>query len=456
MNEMNESRVAVLIDYENALNLFREKEEIPRGHVDWAQVVATARRFGGVLICKAYADWDGNIDVRDRIMLLGIEPVTVPKGPRSKNGVDVKIAVDAIDMTVINDPDIRSVIIVSGDGDFTPLVHYLKNHGKYVVGMGIRGSTATFLESACHEFLYLRKDDREPAPSPDFPSDQPDTPPAGIETVQPAPPDSGAACSGGGNGAVMGEAREILRKSLESADGEWMLASVLKNKMLELMPGFDEANYGFARFRAFLDAQADMTEVRRRQQESDLEIRLHRDGACAGASNPADALVVEKYVSILRKKGLEIRPNEDRPLIMQEAYALYRANGGRTFLKSRDELQELFKKKHPKIMLRHVLDLLYHIKQASCLEWEIGCGRFPADTPLPERKCRLSPSINSADELLRKVDAHLLSVVAAGVKPEAVDAAAAAHLLYGRKANGETAAYVAGLLEALPAPPSAA
>jgi uncharacterized protein (TIGR00288 family) len=215
MNDSNGSRVTVLIDYENALNLFREN--VPRGQVDWEQVVRTARCYGSVLICKAYADWEGNKTVRERIMRLGIEPVTVPKSKTGKNGVDVKIAVDAIDMLVLKNTDIRTVVLVSGDGDFTPLVNYLKDHGKYVVGMGIRGSTAEFLDSACHEFKYLEKDNRAPDPIQDHPLIRKDPQPEATETVRApkaeAPPAATAPGSGNGTEALVQEYLQILRKN---------------------------------------------------------------------------------------------------------------------------------------------------------------------------------------------------------------------------------------------------
>jgi len=453
MNEMNGNRVVVLIDYENVLTLFR-KNVLKRGQIDWAQVVSTARRFGSVLICKAYADWEGNLDVRKRIQNLGIEPVTVQKSKNSKNGADVKIAVDAIDLTVVRN-DIPTVVLVSGDGDFTPLVNYLKSQAKYVVGMGIRGSTAEFLESSCHEFVYLTRDNREPAQAPDFPSDAAEAP-AAAGAVRDSEMAARPTAAEPAAVVELGGARELLRRSLEPADGEWVDGSVLKNKMLALMPGFDEDRCGYGRFGDFLQAQADMIELRKREPGNRLQVRLRRDSAPAAVCVPADPLAVDGYIAILRKDGIDIRPSEHRPLIVREAYALLRADRGQTFLQIRDELRDLFNRKHPNVMVRDVLDTVYQVLQASCLDWELACGRFPADTPLYERKCRLSALVKSADELLRKVDAYLLSVVAAGVKPEVVDAAAAAHVLYGREANGETAAYVTGLLNALPASPPAA
>ena len=64
--------------------------------------------------------------------------------------------------------------------------------------------------------------------------------------------------------------------------------------------------------------------------------------------------------------------------------------------------------------------------------------------------------MRSADELLRKVDEYLLSVVAAGVRPEPVDAPAVTRVLYGRKANADLTASIAGFLAGLPASPSPA
>jgi uncharacterized protein (TIGR00288 family) len=449
---MNGNRVVVLIDYENVLTLFRKKV-LKGGQIDWRQVVATARRFGSVLISKAYADWEGNLTVRKRILSLGIEPVTVPKSPNCKNCVDVKIAVDAIDLTVVRNPDIRTVVLVSGDGDFTPLVNYLKNQGKYIVGMGIRESTAEFLESSCNEFVYLVKDNREPAQVPDFPSDAAETP-AAARTVRVSETPARPSAAEPGTVVDLGEARELLRRSMEQADGEWVGGSTLKSKMLALMPGFNEDRYGYGRFIDFLQAQADIVESRTHAPGNHLEIRLRRGGAPAAACAPADPLTVEGYIAILRKGGIDIRPSEHRPLIVREAYEHLRANRELTFLQLRDEMLGLFKKKHPQVVVRFVLDTVYQVMQASCLEWELACGRFPSDTPLHVRKCWLSALVTSADELLRKVDAHLLSVIAAGVKPGAVDAAAATHVLYGREANGGKAAYITGLLEALPASPS--
>ncbi len=156
MNDSNGSQVAVFIDYENVFIEFGKKITPPE-QINWEEVLETAKRYGGSLICKAYADWSGNWTVQDKLVKMGIQPINVPSKRRGKNGVDVKMAVDALDLLILKNNNIGSLVLVSGDGDFTALVNYLKDYGKFVVGIGVEGSTAEYLVNACNEFKYLVK-----------------------------------------------------------------------------------------------------------------------------------------------------------------------------------------------------------------------------------------------------------------------------------------------------------
>jgi hypothetical protein len=48
--------------------------------------------------------------------------------------------------------DLTHVIIVAGDSDYVPLAQRCKRLGRYVVGVGVAGSTAKSLAAACDEF----------------------------------------------------------------------------------------------------------------------------------------------------------------------------------------------------------------------------------------------------------------------------------------------------------------
>ena len=79
-------------------------------------------------------------------------------GGAKKGDWDVGIAVDAIRLSTKLD----TIIIVSGDGDFVPLVEFLKNHaGCQVEVMSFGKSSSQKLVESCDEFFDLDKNPRK-------------------------------------------------------------------------------------------------------------------------------------------------------------------------------------------------------------------------------------------------------------------------------------------------------
>ena len=64
---------------------------------------------------------------------------------------DVGIAVDAIKTVEIVDV----VVLASGDGDYTPLIEYLKNRGRRVEGIAFGKSTSSKLRETVDSFVDL-------------------------------------------------------------------------------------------------------------------------------------------------------------------------------------------------------------------------------------------------------------------------------------------------------------
>src|SRR5690606_12365235 len=64
---------------------------------------------------------------------------------------DIRLAVDAVE-DMFRLPDLTHVVIVSGDSDYVPLAQRCKRLGRYVIGVGVAGSTAKSLAAACDEF----------------------------------------------------------------------------------------------------------------------------------------------------------------------------------------------------------------------------------------------------------------------------------------------------------------
>jgi len=66
---------------------------------------------------------------------------------------DVGLAMDVIKMA----PAVDSIILVSGDGDYIPLVEYLQNHGKSVEVAAFGRSSSQNLVNRVDDFLDLDK-----------------------------------------------------------------------------------------------------------------------------------------------------------------------------------------------------------------------------------------------------------------------------------------------------------
>jgi hypothetical protein len=120
-------------------------------------------------------------------------------------------------------------VICTGDSDFTPLVHKLRELNKKVIGVGVKASTSALLPPACDEFLFYENlDGVEPQ--------RDRTPPPETEEVGEAPPQELATLI-----------TTTLSGLLRSGGGE-VLASSLKRALLRKDSTFSEADYGFRAF----------------------------------------------------------------------------------------------------------------------------------------------------------------------------------------------------------------
>ena len=75
-----------------------------------------------------------------------------------KGDWDVGVAVDAIKMG----PKLDAIILVTGDGDFVPLVEFLKvNFGCQVEVIGFGRSTSGLLKEAADDFIDLGQNQKK-------------------------------------------------------------------------------------------------------------------------------------------------------------------------------------------------------------------------------------------------------------------------------------------------------
>lgn len=153
-----EQRVAVLMDvqnlYHSAKNLYQSKvnfKEILKLAVSERKLIRT---FAYVIRTKSGEEQP----FFEALTKLGIE--TRQKdlqefyGGMKKADWDVGIVIDAIKTA----PGVDVISLVSGDGDFIPLVEYLKNQGKRVEVIAFDRSTSSKLKEIADEFVNLEQE----------------------------------------------------------------------------------------------------------------------------------------------------------------------------------------------------------------------------------------------------------------------------------------------------------
>jgi uncharacterized protein (TIGR00288 family) len=181
---------------------------------------------GKVAVQRAYADWRRYPQYIVPLSESSIDLIFAPAfGTAKKNATDIRLAIDAIEL-VFTRPEIGTVILLSGDSDFSSLVIKLKEYGKYVIGVGIRESASDLLIQNCDEY-YSYSDLAGLTREVDTPSIQRDPWELVVEAVQ-----------------RMAQHSDVMRSDR------------LKQVMQQTDPNFDEKNAGFNRFSKFVQEAA--------------------------------------------------------------------------------------------------------------------------------------------------------------------------------------------------------
>ena len=312
MPEPVDARVAVYIDFDNIVisrydqvhgrsQFMRDRargfsaadrdadpeiaEKLGRATVDIGAVIDFASSFGTLVLTRAYADWSAriNADYREQLVGRAVDLVQLfPAAAYAKNGADIRLAVDAVE-DMFRLPDLTHVVIVAGDSDYIALAQRCRRLGRYVVGVGVAGSTSRSLAAACDELVTY---DALPGVSPGDTFQQPssaasddtgDTEPEG--RAQRSTSSSGsrrggrsAAPADDGAGVDSEDAQLLATRLLERAlrlghekdDAEWLHSSAVKSQMKRMDPSFSEKALGYRSFSDFVksrDAVAELDEA---------------------------------------------------------------------------------------------------------------------------------------------------------------------------------------------------
>ncbi len=156
-----EQRVGVFIDTQN---LYHCARNLYKARVNFGAVLKDAVAGRKLVRAVAYVITTEAGDEKnffEALEKLGIETKTkdlqIFAGGNKKADWDVGLAVDAIKMS----PRLDSVVIVSGDGDFVPLVEYLQTIGIQVEVVSFGKSTSGKLRETVDDFVDLSENPRK-------------------------------------------------------------------------------------------------------------------------------------------------------------------------------------------------------------------------------------------------------------------------------------------------------
>ncbi len=280
-----EDRIALYLDYENLA--LGAREHLGGMRFDFRPIAVALAERGRVVVRRAYADWSYFDDDRRMLTRSHVELIEMPQrmGTSRKNAADIKMAVDALEMAFERDY-ISTFVICTGDSDFSPLVHKLRELNKRVIGVGVEQSTSALLPPACDEFLYYDRLEGVEVPSADTqrqrPSGPPDRPEPAPEPerVTPAPESEPVSKESAGDIDDLAVLVVQTVAGLQSSTSGAITASTLKRTLLRKDPTFSEADYGFRAFGELIRhlAERDVVELSEGPAKGDPEVSLPEHG----------------------------------------------------------------------------------------------------------------------------------------------------------------------------------
>jgi uncharacterized protein (TIGR00288 family) len=295
------TRIAVFIDFDNVE--IGVKSTIG-GQLDIGLILEAIKERGEIVTKIAYSDWKRVGDYSRLLTQHAIRMVQRNMTPGGdKNGADITMALDALEMAFTHD-HINAFVIVGGDSDFISLVEKLKQYGRKVIVVGGRQFTSVTMQQNCHEFIAYEN----LVGSRGRPAERGGRP-VGTSDISKALP------------IVMRALKVLSEREVTPQLG------LLKSTLLQLDSTFSEREYGVSSFRDFMEKVAKTGAVTLKHAGRSMLVEAREEGAVdvetpAAAERPVEAAAVRPAPAALSLS----EPSEDEdeetmpasPMTMQD------------------------------------------------------------------------------------------------------------------------------------------
>jgi uncharacterized protein (TIGR00288 family) len=234
LSDTTRTRIAVFIDFDNVE--IGVKSTLG-GQFDIGLVLEAIKERGEIVTKIAYSDWKRAGDYSRLLTQHAIRMVQRNLTPGGdKNGADITMALDALEMAFTHD-HINAFVIVGGDSDFISLVEKLKQYGRRVIVVGGRQFTSLTMQRNCHEFIAYENLVGLSRPHRQERGSRPATTSAQSEIAKVLP---------------------LVRRALKVLSEREVTPQLglLKSTLLQLDSTFSEREYGAGSFRDFMEKVA--------------------------------------------------------------------------------------------------------------------------------------------------------------------------------------------------------
>ncbi len=229
------------------------------GNFDIGLILEAIKERGEIVTKVAYSDWKRAGDYSRVLTQHAIRMVQRNMTPGGdKNGADITMALDALEMAFTHD-HINAFVIVGGDSDFISLVEKLKQYGRKVIVVGGRQFTSLTMQKNCHEFIAYENlvggsHGRR----------------SGGRGEKPA---AGAASD-------ISKALPLIKRALKVLSEREVAPQLglLKSTLLQLDSTFSEREYGAGSFRDFMEKVAQTGAVTLKNAGRSMMVESREDG----------------------------------------------------------------------------------------------------------------------------------------------------------------------------------
>ena len=282
-------KIAVFIDFDNVEIGVNTTLGL---NFDIGAVLEAVKERGEIITKVAFGDWKrgdyGRAMSHHAVRL--VQRVMTPGG--DKNGADINLALDALEMAFTHD-HINAFVIVGGDSDFITLVEKLKLYDKKVFVVGGRQFTSQVMQKNCTEFIAYENI-------------------VGRSTSRVSPDRSRP---------VVGQPMNIdaivplVRRALKVlADREVTpQLGLLKSTLLQLDSSFSERDYGVSTFRDFAEKLAERGVLLLKHSGRSTFVELCEAGAAMVDASPAPATEPMAAVEATPRVSVPCAPHEIDP-----------------------------------------------------------------------------------------------------------------------------------------------